>query len=258
METGTSTEETPIEETPEEKTEEPAEEDTSEQKTELDSVKETLAETQEVMKRYKEQVSGSQTEAEKLRTEITELKSKIPQKEESPSELSEQDLQYKAYLKKLGMYSKNEVDKLVQDRIAPFQAKEAAKAKANQKAILDKFIKGKPELSSVKDIDGSKMQKVIAQLKRITPIDPLNPNTSLDKDLELAYKWAFEGETNKEAISKAKAAGRAEGHEAGEAKVGGGASVKSTHSGKQRTSDQEAILKEWGVDDDTIKKNKEK
>ena len=253
----TSTEETPKEETPkEETTEEPVEEDTS-QKTELDSYKETVKESQELLKRYKEQVAGSQSEAEKLREKIKELESKTPPKKEE-SQLSEQDRAYRDYLKKLGMFTKDEVETMVQDRIAPFQAKEEARGKGEQKKILDAFIESKPDLAKDKDLEGSKMQKVIAKLKRITPADPFNPNASLKGDLELAYDWAFGEETNQEALSKAKAQGRAEGHEAGEAKVGEGASAPSTSSKKTRTAEQEALLKEWGVDDETINKKTEK
>lgn len=251
----TSTEETPKEETLKETTEEPVEEDTS-QKTELDSYKETLKESQELLKRYKEQVSGSQAEATKLKAKVEELESKTPPKEES--QLSEQDRAYRDYLKKLGMFTKDQVETMVQDRIAPFQAKEEARGKGEQKKILDAFIESKPDLAKDKDFEGSKMQQVIAKLKRITPADPFNPNASLKEDLELAYDWAFGEETNQEALSKARAKGLAEGHEAGEAKVGEGASAPSTSSKKTRTPEQEALLKEWGVDDESINKKTEK
>ncbi len=243
-------------ETPEEEKTELAEEDTSEKKTELDSVKATLAETQEALKRYKEKDSGHEEGVRKLQDKIKDLEVKIPPTQELPSELSPEDKQYREYLKKLGVYTKVEVEKMVQDRIAPFQQKEDARGKAEQKRVLDKFIANKPELAADKDIDGSKMQKVIAQLKRIAPLDPLSPNTSLEEDLELAHKWAFEGETNKEALQKAKAEGLAEGHEASETQVGEGASVKSPASKKQRTPEQEETLREFGVDDETLAKQK--
>lgn len=241
-------------ETPEEATTELPVEDTTEEKTELDSVKETLTETQAREKRYKEQVSGSQAEAERLKKENEELKSKVPPEEESLSELSPQDHETRAYLKKLGVFTKEEVEKMVQEKVAPFQAEREAKRKSEQKGVLDKFIKDKPDLGDEKDPEGIRMQKVFGKLKRITPADPFDPNSSLEEDLERAYNWAFEGETNKEALSKAKAEGRAEGHEASEAKVGEGASASSPTSKKQRTSEQEEMLKYFGVGDETITK----
>jgi len=245
-------------ETPEETTTEPLVEGTTEQKTELDSTKETLAETQATLKRYKEQVSGHGPEVEKLQAKIKELEGKIPPEKEPLSELSPQDQEYRAYLKKLGMFTKDEVEKMVQEKVAPFQAEREAKGKSEQRKVLDKFIKDKPDLGNEKDPEGIRMQKVLDKLKRITPADPFDPNASLEEDLERAYNWAFEGETNKEALSKAKAEGRAEGHEASEAKVGEGASTSSPTSKKQRTSEQEEMLRYFGVDDESISKQKEK
>ena len=246
------TEETKTEET--EETEEPVEEDTSE-KTELDLAKETLAETQALLKRYKEQVSGSQEEAEKFKIKIKELEARIPPEEkEALSELTPQDQQTKAYLKKLGIFTKDEVERIVQEKVAPFQAERTARERSEQKRVLGEFIKSKSALGENKDPEGVKMQQILAKLKRIAPADPLDPNASLKEDLELAYKWAFGEEIQKEVLSKAEAKGRAEGHEAGEAKVGEGTSSQTSTSKRQRTPEQEAVLKEWGVDDETYLK----
>jgi len=245
---------------------EPTEGDTSgggttPQPTELDSVKKTLAETQAQLKRYQEKDSGHEEGVRKLQDKIAELESRIPQAktEESSPDLSDQDKEYRNYLKRLGYYAKSDVDKMVQERIAPLQAKEQAKARGEQKRILSEFIKGKPELSESKDPDGTKMQRVIARLKRIAPEDPLEPNLSLNEDLETAYKWAFEEETNQEALIRAKNEGRAEGHEASETKVGEGASTSSPSSKKQYSPEAEEVMREWGVDDESLtKQNKNK
>jgi len=239
-------------------TTEPAEEDTSEIKTELDSVKETLAETQVTLKRYKEQVSGHGPEVQRLQKKIEELEARIPPEKEPLTELSPQDQETRAYLKKLGVFTQKEVEKMVQEKVAPFQAEREARGKSEQKKVLEKFIKNKPDLGDTKDPEGVRMQRVLGKLKRIAPDDPFDPNASLETDLELAYKWAFEEETNKEALSKAKATGRAEGHEASEAKVGEGASTSSPAPKKQRTSEQEEMLKYFGVDDESISKKMEK
>lgn len=267
MEDGTSTEdvfeEKPVKEeseteTIEETTGEPAEEDTS-KKTEADSVKEALAESQALLKRYKEQVSGSQEEAENLKTKIKELEAKIPPEIKEPlPELSAEEKSTRAYLKKLGFFPKDEVDKIIQDKVAPFHAKEAARNKGEQKRILEKFIGSKSDLGETKDPEGIKMKQVLTKLRRITPADPFNPNDSLREDLELAYNWAFEGEANQEALVKAKAEGRAEGHEASEAKVGAGTSAQPSAPKRQRSSEQEEVLKEWGVDDESYSKITEK
>ena len=227
------------------------EEDTSDEKTELDSVKTALAETQEKLKRYREEESGHKDGVRKLQEEIQELKSKIPQeKKESDSELSPEDRQYKTYLKKLGLYAKDEIEKMVQEKVAPFQAEKEARNRSEQKKILDYFVKNHPDLE--KD---ERMAVIKDKLRKITPTDPFNPNLSLEEDLEHAYKWAFEGETNQEALSKAKAEGRAEGHEASETKVGEGASTSSESSKVKRTPEQEDLLRKWGVaDEDIIKK----
>ena len=233
-----------------EKSEELIEEDTSEKKTELDSVKMALTETQEQLKRYKEQVSGSQEEALRLKKELEDTKAKIPQEKTEPdSELSPEDRQYKTYLKKLGLYTKDEIEKMVQEKVAPFQAEREARNKSEQRKVLDDFIKKHPDLE--KD---ERLAVVKDKLRKIAPSDPFNPNLSLGEDLEHAYKWAFEGETNQEALSKAKAEGRAEGHEASETKVGEGASTSSETSKIQRTPEQEDLLRKWGVADEDIKK----
>lgn len=266
MEDGTSTEDVfekkPVEETTETETTEetgvePVEEDTS-KKTEADSAKEALAETQALVKRYKEQVSGSQEEAEKLKTKIKELEAKIPPEKESLPELSAEEKSTRDYLKKIGFFPKDEVDKMIQDKVAPFHAKEEARNKGEQKRILAKFIQSKSDLGEIKDPEGIKMKQVLGKLRRITPADPFNPNDSLEEDLEWAYQKAFEGEVNQEALVKAKAEGRAEGHEASEAKVGAGTSAQSPASKRQRSSEQEEILKEWGVDDESYSKITEK
>jgi len=240
---------TPESETAEE-TETPAEETQEETKPEVD---------------YKTKFVESQSEAMRLRSEATRLKEELdatkqkePVVKEPQSELSAQDQAYQDYLKKLGMYTKGEVEKTIQDKIAPFQAKEDARRKGQQKKILDGFIKSKPNLAKGKDPGGASMQRVINTLKRITPADPFDPNSSLGDDLEWAYREVFGKETNQEALSKAKASGLAEGHEAGDTKVGEGASAKSATQKKTRTSAQEAILKDWGVDDATINKQTEK
>lgn len=267
MEDGTSTEDVfekkPVEEetkteTTEETKEEPAKEDTLEKKTEVDSVKETLTETQALLKRYKEQVSGSQEEAEKLKVKIKELEEKIPPVKEALPELTAEEKSTRDYLKKLGFFPKDEMDKIIQDKVAPFHAKEAARYKGEQKRILTGFIESKPDLGEIKDPEGVKMKQVLGKLRRITPADPFNPNDSLGEDLELAYNWAFKGEVNQEALVKAKAEGRAEGHEASEAKVGAGTSAQSSTQKRQRSSEQEELLKEWGVDDESINKTMEK
>lgn len=244
-----------------EKSEELAGEDTSEtegedtSETELDSVKKALTETQEQLKRYKEQVSGSQEEALRLKKELDETKAKIPQEKqtEPDSELTSEDRQYKVYLKKLGLYSKDEIEKMVQEKVAPFQAEREARNRSEQRKVLDEFIKKHPDLE--KD---ERMVAVKDKLRKIAPSDPFNPNLSLGEDLEHAYKWAFEGETNQEALSKAKAEGRAEGHEASETKVGEGASTSSETSKVQRTSEQEDLLKRWGVADEDLTKKESK
>ena len=234
---------------------EPTKEDTSGQKTELDSAKEALAESQAKEKRYREQVAGSQTEAERLKKENEELKSQIPEK--PPLELSPEDKEQRDYFIRMGLVPKEEVAKMVQEKVAPFQAQLSAREKSLQKRTLDRF-KEKHNLTEAEDPDGFKLQRVISKLKRVAPADPLNPNLSLKEDLELAHKWAFDEETNKEALSKATAKGRAEGHEASETKVGEGASVTAAPSKKHYTSEQEAIMKEWGVDDETLTKKQEK
>jgi len=260
---GTSTEdvfeEKPVEEetkagTSKETEAEPTGEVTPVEKTELDSVKGELSETQVRLKRYKEQVSGSQEEAEKLRDKVKELEAKMPPaKEELPPDLSPQDLETRNYLKKLGVFTKSEVDKIIQEKIAPFQAEKVARARSEQRKVLENFIQAKPELGNEKDPDGLRMKQILSKLKRIAPADPFDPNSSLEEDLELAYKWAFGEEIQKEVLSKAEAKGRAEGHEAGEAKVGEGASAQTSTQKRQRTPEQETILREWGVDDESIK-----
>lgn len=236
---------------------EPTGEETPEEET-LDSVKATLRESQELNKRYKEQVSGSQSEAQKLKERVSELESVESDNEGvAKEELSKEDSDYANYLKKVGMVPKAEVEKMIQTRLSPFEAKETAKNKKVQQEILDDFVGNKPQLSSEKDIDGTKMQKVVNMLKRITPSDPFDPNSSLKEDLELAYGWAFKEDKTKEAIDRAKAEGRAEGHEASDIKVGSGASSSSTSkSNKNRSPEQEALLKDWGVNDESYNKEK--
>lgn len=240
------------------KTTEPAKEDTLEKKTEAGTTEEAQVETQTKLKRYKEQVAGSQKEAKELKEKIKELESQIPPKKEPSTQLSPQDEAYKSYLKGLGMYSKEDVDKIIEDKTAPFRTRAEAQEKSRQKKIIAEFVKGKPDLSEAKDPEGIRMKKVIARLKRITPADPFDPNASLEEDLGRAYNWAFEKETRQEALEQAKAEGRGEGHEAADTKVGEGASAKSTSPKKTRSAGSEALMKEWGVDDDSINKTEKK
>lgn len=245
-----TTTETPAqEETPEvsEDSQVLAGEDTPEQTTEADSAR-ALAESQAQAKRYKEQVSGSQAEAERLKRENEALKAQQPP-QESDSELSQEDRTYRDYLKKLGLYDKDEIAKLVQEKVAPLQAEREARNKTEQTQIINSFIKAHPELEN-----DTKLDMVKDKLKKIAPTDPLNPNLSLSEDLEHARRWALEGETNKEAISKAKSEGRAEGHEASETKVGEGASISSQPAKKQRSPQSEDMLKRFEVDDESLSK----
>lgn len=246
---------------------EPAEGDTSgedqtSQPTELDSLKETLKETQSQLKRYKEQESGHQDGVRKLQERIQTLESQISQKgekDESLSGLSQEDLQYHNYLTdKMKVVTEDKLKKILQEQIAPFQAEQGARSKAEQKKIINEFIARHSDLQEKNDPEGKKMSQVISRVKRFAPADRSNPNADLDEHLEDAYYLAFREETNQEALHKAKAEGRAEGNEASDTQVGEGASTSSTSSKKQRTPEQEEVLRDWGVDDESIEKQSKK
>lgn len=235
--------------------------ESEEKKTDTESVDETKAETQELLKKYREQLAGQTKGFDKVLKRIEDLEAKIAgtnKQPESPPEtsLSDEDKPYIDYYKKLGFIAKDDVEKMFQERIAPLTKTQEATQKAEQQRILNDFIQNHPELSKEQDVNGDKMGKVIEKLRRVAPEVPSNPNLSLKDDLETAYNWTFGKSDLEEFRQKAKAAGAAAALEALETQVGGGSSVAAPKKKKTRTPEQEAMLKNFGVDDETISKKK--
>lgn len=250
----------PVEETTEPQAGEPASAP-EKKKSESDSDNKVESESQkELLKRYKEQLSGQQKGFDKILQKLEEQDKKIADlsqaKKPSSETISDENRPYKEYYKKLGFIDQEDMEKEFQKRIAPLTEGQKAAQKAERQKSLDSFIKKHPDLSKEEDPAGDRMQKVIEKLRRVAPAVPSNPNFSLDEDLELAYNWAFGKSDLEEFRQKAKATGQAEALEALEAQVGGGSSVATTKKKKVRTPEQEAMLKRFGVDDETLSKKK--
>lgn len=240
---------------------EPASKSDDDKIKDVDPDAEILSGTQDLLERYKQQIGGITKGFQdfgKRLDKIDETIAGISQKPQSPSDAptSDDDKPYVDYYKKLGFVAKEDVEKMFQERLAPLQEGQKATQKAEQQQVLNEFIKEHPEFSKEEDPAGEKMTQIIEKLRRIAPVVPNNPNYSLKEDLELAYNWAFGKSELEEFRQKAKAAGASAALEALETQVGGGSSISAPKETKSRTPEQEAILKEWGVDDETLSKKK--